>query len=355
MDKEPWLAVNCSMFLPGLGQCYGEKWFRGIFWFLVTLILFIGSAWSILSPQGEIIQGIILSSIGLLIYLINVFDAHQVIYRKLNNTKLEKIPRTHKNPWFAVFATRIIPGLGHIYLNYPNLGLVLVVVALFSLQLKNYFTLFLGIYPVLTAVSAYDVFRKFPKSKAFSNRSSIVLITLALLFWGLLLNYFPFWLDKQVGIFFIPSDSMSPTLKIGDRLLVQKSANYPPQIGDIIVFRSFLALELVTQRALTNPDETFYIKRIIGTPGARIEITNGKVYLNDYPLVENYLKESPNYQLDPLTVPEGNYFVLGDNRNNSLDSHVWGFLPKQYIVGHAYKIFWPLERQQSLIRSKSTS
>jgi signal peptidase I len=115
MLKEPWLAVNFSMFVPGWGQVYGGKGLRGLFWFLAIVGLAIGSFWSLLSPKGEIITSLILAIAGTLLHIINIFDAHQVIYRQRNDKKLEKIPRTHKNAWFAVFASRIIPGLGHIY------------------------------------------------------------------------------------------------------------------------------------------------------------------------------------------------------------------------------------------------
>jgi len=348
MTKEPWLAVNFSMFIPGLGQCYGEKWFRGLFWFLITVGLVMASFWSIFSPQGDIITGVILGSAGLLIYLINIFDAHQVIYRQHKNPQLEKIPRTNKNPWFAVFASRIIPGLGHLYASCTNLGLILLVISLFTLQLKNFYPLLIAIYPILTAGSAYDVFRRFPKSKTLSSRYWIVLIALGILAWAIFLNYLPFWLGKRFEIFLIPSNSMLPTLQVGDRILVHKSADYLPKVGDIVVFQVFPELESFDPDAKASSEETFYVKRIIATPGTKIEIVQGKVLLNDYPLAENYLKETVNYQGGPLIVPANNYFVLGDNRNNSFDSHVWGFLPKQYIVGRAYKIYWPIQHQKSL-------
>lgn len=140
---------------------------------------------------------------------------------------------------------------------------------------------------------------------------------------------------------FIPSDSMLPTLEVGDRLVVEKISYHfhPPVKGDIIVFEPPQQLQIQGYAK----DQAF-IKRVIGTPGQIIQIQNGKVYLNNSPLTEDYIAEPPNYQMEKVKVPEDYLFVMGDNRNNSNDSHVWGFLPKQNIIGHACFRFWPLSR-----------
>ncbi|NEN90584.1 MAG: signal peptidase I [Okeania sp. SIO3H1] len=147
---------------------------------------------------------------------------------------------------------------------------------------------------------------------------------------------------------YIPSDSMIPTLEVGDRLVVEKvSYNFhPPVAGDIIVFQPPQQL----QRYGYVKNQAF-IKRVIGLPGDTIRIENGLVYINDQPLTENYIAEPPEYTLPiSVEVPENQYFVMGDNRNNSNDSHVWGFLPKQNIIGRAIFRFWPYPRFGPLIR-----
>jgi len=140
---------------------------------------------------------------------------------------------------------------------------------------------------------------------------------------------------------FIPSDSMFPTLEIGDRLVIEKVSYYfrPPQFGDIIVFNPPSQLQEIGYAA----DQAF-IKRVIGQPGQVVEVKKGQVYVDDQPLFERYIAEEPNYQLLPVKVPENSYFVMGDNRNDSNDSHVWGFLPKENIIGRAVFRFWPIER-----------
>ena len=140
---------------------------------------------------------------------------------------------------------------------------------------------------------------------------------------------------------YIPSDSMLPTLEVGDRLVVEKISYHfhPPARGEIVVFDPPQQLQIQGYAK----DQAF-IKRVIGTPGETVQIQNGKVYLNSIPLKEGYIAEPPKYQMEAVRVPEDQLFVMGDNRNNSNDSHVWGFLPKQNIIGHAGYRFWPLSR-----------
>jgi signal peptidase I len=138
---------------------------------------------------------------------------------------------------------------------------------------------------------------------------------------------------------YIPSESMLPTLEVGDRLIVEKLSYYthPPQRGDIIVFAPPPQL----QEQGFAADQAF-IKRVIGLPGDTVEINNGRVLINQVFLTEPYIAQAPNYLMSPMVVPPNQLFVMGDNRNNSNDSHVWGFLPAQNIIGHACFRFWPL-------------
>ncbi len=144
---------------------------------------------------------------------------------------------------------------------------------------------------------------------------------------------------------FIPSESMLPTLEQGDRLVVEKLSYrfHDPQKGDIVVFHP----PSILQSQGYDSDNAF-IKRVIGTSGDIIEVKNGIVYVNDQPLEESYILETPHYNLYAVQVPKGQLFVMGDNRNNSNDSHVWGFLPQRNLIGHAVFRFWPLSRLGSL-------
>ncbi|MBF0291753.1 MAG: signal peptidase I [Nitrospinae bacterium] len=138
--------------------------------------------------------------------------------------------------------------------------------------------------------------------------------------------------------FKIPSESMVPTLLVGDHLLVNKIVYriWEPQRGDIIVFEYPM-----------DPSRDF-VKRAVGLPGEVVEVKGDTVYINNQPLKEPYAfyeKTHPfggqdNYQWGPYKVPAGHLLMLGDNRNNSQDSRVWGPLDMRHIHGRAFIIHW---------------
>ena len=91
--------------------------------------------------------------------------------------------------------------------------------------------------------------------------------------------------------------------------------------------------------AANEPDDL--VKRIIGLPGEILAVHDGYVWINNQALNEPYTLEAPTYSYGPVTIPENSYFVMGDNRNNSKDSHFWGFLPKENITGKVMIRYWP--------------
>lgn len=138
--------------------------------------------------------------------------------------------------------------------------------------------------------------------------------------------------------------SMQPTLHQGEFLLVYKLAyqNSLPRTGDIIIFH-----------APPEPGEDF-IKRVIGAPGDNVRIQDGNVYVNDILLQEDYIASIPNYDGE-YDVPADKLFVLGDNRNSSSDSHVWGFVPLKNVVGKAILIYWPVTEARLLTPSNTVT
>ena len=125
--------------------------------------------------------------------------------------------------------------------------------------------------------------------------------------------------------------SMQPTLQDGEYVLVNRLAYLKelPIRGDIIVFVSPQAPQLDL------------IKRVIALPGDNVKIQDGNVWVNDQLLEEPYIAAQPAYNNEWL-VPAGHIFVLGDNRNDSSDSHAWGYLPIDNVIGKAILIYWPL-------------
>jgi signal peptidase I len=136
----------------------------------------------------------------------------------------------------------------------------------------------------------------------------------------------------------VVQSSMQPTLYEGDFVIVNKLAYKmgEPGRGDVIVFQP-----------PTAADDEPFIKRVIGLPGEQIEIQNGKVFVNGQEIHELYIKAPPNYAGHWL-VPQGHLFVLGDNRNNSSDSHNWGYVPQTSIIGKALVVYLPVSHWQVL-------
>jgi len=160
--------------------------------------------------------------------------------------------------------------------------------------------------------------------------------------------------------FRVEGRSMEPTLYNGQYLLINKAIYWsldpdlasrvlpglttspdtsrtiylfrPPDRGDIVVFRF-----------PRDPSRDF-IKRVIAIPGDLVEIRSGKVYVNGLMIDEYYINDQPSYTMPPQRVSPGHYFVLGDNRNNSSDSHVWGQVPEDHIIGKAWLSYWPVDQ-----------
>ncbi|MBN1877805.1 MAG: signal peptidase I [Anaerolineae bacterium] len=138
-------------------------------------------------------------------------------------------------------------------------------------------------------------------------------------------------INTFTGRYQVHGQSMEPGLYDGQYLIASKVAYWlhPPERGDVVV--------------LDPPNEQSavpYIKRVIGLPGDHVEVHDQRVWINGIALHEPYISNPPNYP-GAWTLQEGEYFVLGDNRNNSSDSHAWGMLSRDHIVGKAVFCYWP--------------
>jgi signal peptidase I len=163
---------------------------------------------------------------------------------------------------------------------------------------------------------------------------------------------------------YIPSGSMEPTLQVNDRLIIEKLSYYfrAPERGDVVVFNP-------TKKLKAEGYNDAFIKRVVGTPGDRVEIKNGGVYVNNQRLSESYVANgdptlietcgtaqntnsnqtsSQPFLSKPVTIPKDSILVLGDNRNNSYDGRCWGLVSKDDVVGRASFRFWPINRTGTL-------
>ncbi len=150
-----------------------------------------------------------------------------------------------------------------------------------------------------------------------------------------------------VQAFKIPTGSMESNLLIGDHLLVNKFVyGLHTAWEKILPYKDLKRGDVIVFKYPMSP-ETAYVKRLIGLPGEKIEMVGRTVYINGNPLKENYtqyIDPSSTYaHFGPYQVPEGQYFAMGDNRDNSQDSRYWGFVPRDHIIGKALVIYWSFD------------
>ena len=188
-----------------------------------------------------------------------------------------------------------------------------------------------------------DTFKKSTAREYFESIVIAVILALFVRTWA-------------VQAFKIPTGSMENNLLIGDHLLVNKFV-FGPANGErvLLPMRDIRRQDIVVFKYPDEPERDF-IKRVIGLPGETVELRNKKVFINGQPLDEPYVhflepashsQEITSFDVreryGPVRVPEGQYFVMGDNRDNSQDSRYWGFLPRSYIKGRALMIYWSFD------------
>jgi signal peptidase I len=194
------------------------------------------------------------------------------------------------------------------------------------------------------------------KQKESSRGSLVELVTIVAVALGLALGI----QALLVKPFRIPSESMVPTLAIGQRVLVDRVTFRigEPERSDIVVFKPPAGADNNTcgtarydeqrQPCPTPTDrrsDTNFIKRVVGLPGDRLSVMDGRVYINGRRQKEPYIRPSGTCDIcdlpEEITIPKGMYFMMGDNRGESADSREWGPVPKKWMIGQAFMTYWP--------------
>lgn len=289
------------------------------------------------------------------------------------STALPLTTRTRK-PWFALLMSFVLPGFGQLYNGEINKALWIYLafslltipsVVVIALYLPSYLMLpaFILVLSALLSIWFYSMYDAWHTAKQQTHYllkpwqvSSVyvwVFILCNVLAFPLLINYVR---DHQVESFYIPSNSMQPSVQQGDVLFVDKRYNCPNckmavQRGDIAIF------------TYPNDRSRYYIKRIIGLPGDEIRLQDKTVNVNGVSLTKqvtanNLVQEqfadkqwqvswqtAPNFQTVTFTVPNGQVFVLGDNRNNSTDSRHFGTVALADVIGKARQIWFSKNQQ----------
>lgn len=184
---------------------------------------------------------------------------------------------------------------------------------------------------VMILILAFECIIYFFLALRLKSQRWFISVALLVMVWLILPLALYFSINAATARFRNDGYSMTPALANGNYILADRQTyqQHLPQRGDIIIFIS-----------PTNKGQDL-VKRVIGLPSETVKIAQGQVFIDGVPLKEPYISNQALYRGE-WKVPDGQYFVLGDNRNDSRDSHQWGFLPRENILAKAVWIYWPL-------------
>lgn len=366
-NREPWLALSLSWLVPGGGQFYVKSYARGTIFIILAILFYIFWLASLISTKCSIFASTAIRLCSFII--VRVFacvDAYKLA-KRFNTGEFEAARTESKDPWLAVFLSLLLPGLGHGYTRqWVPFGLYFLVFCVLKMLSNRigYVVAGLLLFRVFVCIHAYisTTIGRTPGKKAITA-FAIFLISIGC-FKSILLPWLTgAYLGGTVSATWGPS--MEPTIRTSDKLVINKLmyTKHDPKVGDIIVLKIPKYVEIPKN----VPKRTAYMlcKRVVAVGGESVQVKGDKVYVNGeerrFKISED---ASENFSYDeiasggnkvwepyvifgvtePYRVPEGCYFVLGDNIQNSMDSRYCGAFPKDKIIGKVVKIYWPLRR-----------
>ena len=333
--KEPWLGVNLSLCLPGLGDWYAGSRAAGALLLGAEAALIGLGGWFAFTPGGNGAIGMILLIGTVPLWLFSAWSAHRAC-RARATPEFEELRQSQRDAWKAVVLSRIIPGLGQIYDRRTVAGALLLVVAALMMALPGPAGALL--YGSLAAGAALDAWRNARGRRATSAGAMWGIVAVVWLSTAGLPIGVAWVRQNLVQAFRIPSDSMSPALRHDDRVLADMRARGRARIGDIIV------------TSIPNQRRERFAKRVFALGGDVIEFRGDGAYRNNQRVLDGTFAPASappiGYGLEgsPYHVPEGSVFVIGDKPANSNDSRYLGPLPLGTVLGRVYKIYWPPAR-----------
>lgn len=348
-EKQPWLAVCLSWILPGAGHVYAGYPATGVAVFVALVLCWVSVSWLVASCWAH---SFTVGAAVLLILLIGEILVCVDVYRKskkCNSPEFEQDRKAAKDPWLGLFLSLFFPGLGHAYLRRWVWLFIHALVYMVLQSMCGYLlngVLAIAVSTLYSAIVMVHAFACGRSNRAISLGPPVkvaagdICLVVALFVLAITVKTYLF------EAFRIPANSMAPTITAGDRVVVNKTFywTYRPQPGDLVAFSG---------KATGNE---IYLKRIAGVEGETVEFRRGVLFVDGHerPLCGTKCDLPEDKVIfggtEPYLVPKGSVFVLGDNRNRSYDSRMFGPVPNADIAGRVAKIYWPLNHVQVFSR-----
>ncbi|HEY9737502.1 MAG TPA: signal peptidase I, partial [Trichocoleus sp.] len=282
-QRSAWLAVNLGIVLPGLGHIYAGAIAKGVTVAIAVLSLLLFIAWSIFSGSGNTLTGLLLLLPTVALYLGSLLGAYRTLSSASEPLTLNQ--RGSKDPWYAVFLSQILPGLGHLYRQQAISGGLFLLAGIATAWGANFQPRLLPLPPLIWAAACIHLYLGMTPKRS-RQWGLLALLLVGLVSSRLMLGSVPLLVRHSLEQCIVPSESMLPTLEVGDRLFVRQNSEYQPQLGDVVVFEAPTAAVTVLKTA----PGSLMVKRVFGLPGQEIAVQAGQVWVDGQALAEPYLK-----------------------------------------------------------------